>query len=112
MMGFKSRASTACNAILRPFRALANALDRVFHPLQYKQKRRNEANHKFLVNLGFSEIDDGHLSYVDGDGNSLRLIQTTDRMLTFIVVGRRRSRAYIKLDGKGRYVSYTGPLKV
>lgn len=92
--------------------AILSASEPILHPRRYRDKKRALFNRDFLVNLGFKEIGDGDLSYIDADGNPLRLVQTNQTQITFIVIGRRRSRAYIKLDKKGRYTSYTGPIKI
>jgi len=92
--------------------AILRAIEPVLHPRRYRDKKRAISNRDFLANLGFKEIGDGDLSYIDADGNPLRLVQSNQTQITFIVIGRRRSRAYIKLDKKGRYTSYTGPIKV
>ena len=92
--------------------ALEQAIGPSLHPSSYRAKRRAKQNEDFLKNLGFKEVCDGDLSYIDSDGNPLRLVQSNATQITFLVIGRRRSRAYIKLDKKGRYTSYTGPIKV
>jgi hypothetical protein len=92
--------------------AFERAVEPALHPGKYREKRRVERNENFLKSLGFKEIGDGDLSYIDSEGNALRLVQSNPVQITFLVIGRRRSRAYIKLDKKGRYTSYTGPIKL
>lgn len=99
-------------AIQKLMSSLRSVLEPVLHPRRYREKKRINRNQVFLKSLGFKEIGDGDLSYIDAEGNALRLVQSDSAQITFIVIGRRRSRAYIKLDKKGRYTSYTGPIKV
>lgn len=92
--------------------AIFSPLEIILHPRRFRKKNRARANREFLERLNFQQIDDGDLSYIDGKGNALRRVQTTKTQITFIVVGSRRRRAYINLDKKGRYISYTGPIKI
>jgi hypothetical protein len=99
-------------ALRKSISNINSAVEPVLHPRRYREKKRSDRNQGFLKSLGFKEVDDGDLSYIDAQGNALRLVQSDVSQITFIVVGRRRCRAYIKLDKKGRYISYTGPIKI
>lgn len=101
------------NGVIQKFiSSISSTLEPVLHPRRCREKKRLSRNQDFLKSLGFKEIEDGDLSYMDAEGNALRLVQSDAAQITFIVVGRRRSRAYIKLDKKGRYTSYTGPFRI
>ncbi|TLX16834.1 hypothetical protein [Rhizobium sp. MHM7A] len=99
-------------AIQKVLSGLKSAFEPVLHPRRHRARKRVNRNQDFLKSLGFKEIEDGDLSYIDAEENALRLVQSDAAQITFIVVGRRRSRAYIKLDKKGRYTSYTGPIRI
>lgn len=85
---------------------------KITHPRKHRAIKLEMRNRDFLRKIGFEEIDNGDLSYIDGESNALRVVQTNQNQITFIVIGKRRSRAYLKMDKKGRYTEYTGPIKV
>lgn len=83
-------------------------LERVFQPGLHRQRATAERNTAFLTEHGFNHVEDGDISLIDAEGNPLRLIKTQSTQLVFIVLGKRKHRAYIHLDKKGRYMSYSG----
>ncbi len=78
----------------------------------YRARSRADAvvvhNQLFLETNDFEDANDRDASYRDRDGNLLRLISTESNRLVFMAVGRRKQRAYIKLDDEGRMLSYSG----
>jgi hypothetical protein len=91
---------------------IGKKIEPIAHPKRHYARKIEAHNRLFLVKQGFTEIDNGDLSYIDSAGNPLRLVQTNTAQITFIVIGKRRSRAYLKLDKKGRYTEYTGPTTI
>jgi hypothetical protein len=109
---FKTPFKRLNRVILTFLSGLKSAFEPALHPRRYRQEKRANRNQDFLKGLGFREVGDGDLSYIDAKGNALRVVQSDAAQITLIVIGRRRSRAYLKLDKKGRYASYTGPIRI
>ncbi|SHG59579.1 hypothetical protein SAMN02745157_4484 [Kaistia soli DSM 19436] len=82
------------------------------------QKRNDETSAEIeLSNVEFMEANGLHDSpfdadlIEDGDGNRLRVKETRDDAIVFMVVGRRGLRAVISLDS-GRMVEYSGLVRL
>lgn len=69
-------------------------------------------NQVFLESNGFEDAEHIDASYLDRDGNRLRLITTQPDQLVFLAVGQRKKRAFIRLDSTGRMISYSGIVAV
>jgi hypothetical protein len=71
-----------------------------------------EANERFLEEFGFEEVAESEVTYFDGEGNPLRLMERTDDNIVFMAVGRRNRRAFIRLSPQGEMLGYTGVIGV
>lgn len=69
-------------------------------------------NAEFLSTTGISETKASDATHIGPDGERLRLLGEDDGSLAFMVVGRRSQRAYIAMDGHGRFMSYSGPTRI
>lgn len=67
-----------------------------------------KANERFLVEIGFKETGGADITHYDPSGLALRLLETQEDKLVFMVVGKRGKRAFINLDSEGRMTSYSG----
>lgn len=65
-------------------------------------------NEEFLRQRGIREVSEPSASHMDRWGDLLRLIEQSDHQLTFLAVGRRSKRAYIRLGPSGRMLAYSG----
>lgn len=70
----------------------------------FKIERQNES---FLKQAGIRETGGKDVTHVDADGTDLRLIETLNDRLIFMVVGKRGRRAYIYFDDEGRMTDYS-----
>lgn len=64
-------------------------------------------NQDFLNNRGFSEYIGSRFSYVDGNGNKLRIVGQNQNVIEFVT--DRDEEAFITIDCTGRFSEYIGP---
>lgn len=69
-------------------------------------------NREFLARTGIAETRASDASHVGPEGERLRLLGDDDGNVVFMVVGKRAKRAYISMDGSGRFLEYSGPRSV
>jgi hypothetical protein len=78
-----------------------------------RRKRFNIAkkNDAFLEKMGFVETGEQEITHYDGEGNPLRLLDQSDDTITFLAVGKRNKRAYIRLTD-GEMTGYTSVMPI
>lgn len=67
-----------------------------------------DLNEEFLRQRGIREVSEPNASHIDRWGNLLRLVDQSALQMTFLAVGRRNKRAYIRLDPDGQMLAYSG----
>lgn len=67
-----------------------------------------ELNEEFLRRRGIRDVSERNASHMDRWGDLLRLVDQSDLQITFLAVGRRSKRAYIRLSSDGRMLAYSG----
>lgn len=67
-----------------------------------------DLNEVFLRQRGIREVSEPNASHIDRWGDLLRLVDQSDFQITFLAVGRRSKRAYIRLNPDGRMLAYSG----
>lgn len=68
-------------------------------------------NEEFLNQRGIREVSEPNASHIDRWGNLLRLEDQSALQMTFLAVGRRSKRAYIRLSPDGRMLAYSGVMR-
>jgi hypothetical protein len=63
-------------------------------------------NMEFMAREGIRDVGGREETYLDGQGNELKLDDVRSDAMVFRVPGRRGARAYIDLDGQGRMTGY------
>jgi hypothetical protein len=78
-----------------------------------RRKRFNIAkkNDAFLEKMGLVETGEQEITHYDGEGNPLRLLDQSDDTITFLAVGKRNKRAYIRLTD-GEMTGYTSVMPI
>lgn len=70
-------------------------------------------NESFLKSNGILEVDGAaSFTHEDPEGNKLRLDGIGRDLAEFFVVGKRGKRAFIYLDGSGRFSQYSGVVSI
>ena len=77
----------------------------------YKKEDVISHNNTFLAEHGFATYEEEEL-LLDGDGESLREIESNSERITFMALGRRNKRAYIDLSPDGRFKYYSGVVHI
>lgn len=67
-----------------------------------------DLNEEFLRQRGIREVSEPNASHIDRWGDLLRLVDQSALQMTFLAVGRRSKRAYIRLSPDGQMLAYSG----
>ncbi|RUO63253.1 hypothetical protein SAMN06297229_2289 [Pseudidiomarina planktonica] len=69
-----------------------------------------EHNQAFMDEIGLSEISNNQ--FIDDDGNRYRLENEFRGMIELFPIGRRNRRAYIEFDENGKFINWSGIIKI
>jgi len=67
-------------------------------------------NARFMTEAGLTEIGNGE--FADSDGQHYRLEDRSDRQIVLFPIGRRNRRAYIDIDAGGRFIRWSGLIRI
>jgi hypothetical protein len=88
----------------------------VFGLLERRRRKAGFAvilqNEAFLRRHGIRQTAAGGGTHIDGEGNTLRLVEKEYDRLVFLAVGRRNRRGYIKLSPAGQMTAYSGVVPI
>jgi len=76
---------------------------------RYATEDKENHNNNFLIENGIAK---GEENWIGPDGEALRSINKTEEKMIFMAVGRRNKRAFITLNDKGYFQTYSGVIDV